>query len=209
MTNHTPDELVDLEIRIFQSGDEGYPVEITLGEQQEFPRGILTADAASWTPGGDPVADGQQLFDMLFADGALRDAWAQARGQSPQRRIRLRIDPAAAKLHAWHDQGAEITYLTFRRSAQDAAADEAVLRRHGFPPGRILIRADGEDYGDVLERAVPDVLIEDDCESIGGAAQTASARLRPDLRDRIKVVCVREFGGIDHLPDELDALKQF
>ncbi len=100
MPNTDGEHLIDLEIRIFQLGDEGYPVEITLGEQQEFPRGILTEDAASWTASGDPVADGQQLFDMLFADGALRDAWAQARGQAPQRRIRLRIDPGAAQLHA-------------------------------------------------------------------------------------------------------------
>ncbi|MCP4540077.1 MAG: CHAT domain-containing protein [Chloroflexi bacterium] len=100
MPNTDGEHLIDLEIRIFQLGDEGYPVEITLDEQQEFPRGMLTDDAASWTSSGDPVADGQQLFDMLFADGALRDAWAEARGQAPQRRIRLRIDPAAAKLHA-------------------------------------------------------------------------------------------------------------
>ena len=100
MSNTDSKHLVDLEIRIFQRGDEGYPVEITLGEQQEFPRGVLTVDIVPWTSSGDPVGDGQKLFDMLFADGALRSAWAQARGQAPQRRIRLRIDPAAAKLHA-------------------------------------------------------------------------------------------------------------
>ena len=34
--------------------------------------------------------------------------------------------------------------------------------------GRALARQAGESYGDVAERGGPDVLIEDDCESIGG-----------------------------------------
>ncbi len=90
---------IDLEIRIFQKREQGYPVEITLGEQQEFPRGHMPADIAEWAPGGDPVADGQKLFDALLADSAVRSAWDQARGQAPGRRVRLRIDQQAAELH--------------------------------------------------------------------------------------------------------------
>ena len=103
MGDHTDDEhLIDLEIRIFPSDGSvaSYPVEITLGGQQEFPRGYLSADILPWTSSGDPVGDGQRLFDALFADNALRSAWAEARGQSPQRRIRLRIDANAPELHA-------------------------------------------------------------------------------------------------------------
>jgi len=101
MMNHTSDEkFADLEIRIFQKQDEGYPVEITLGEQQEFPRGYLDADVSSWAPSGDPAADGAKLLEILLADSSLHEVWAEARGQSPQRRIRLRIDPGAAELHA-------------------------------------------------------------------------------------------------------------
>ncbi|MBN1875600.1 MAG: CHAT domain-containing protein [Anaerolineae bacterium] len=100
MTTATEKPLVDLEIRIFAAQDEGYPVEITLSGQQEFPRGYMPVEVASWTSSGDSIADGQRLYELLFADGKLRDAWAEARGQSPLRRIRLRIDPAAAELHA-------------------------------------------------------------------------------------------------------------
>ena len=51
-----PDEnFNDLEIRIFAARDEGYPVEITLGEQQEFPRGYLVEDVVPWTSSGDLV----------------------------------------------------------------------------------------------------------------------------------------------------------
>ncbi len=89
----------DLEIRIFAAQDEGYAVEITLGGQQEFPRGYLGADIVSWMASGDPLADGQKLLDALLADPNLRSARAAARGQAPQRRLRLRIDPAAAELH--------------------------------------------------------------------------------------------------------------
>jgi hypothetical protein len=100
MTNTVDEQLVDLEIRIFQCREEGYPVEITLGDQQEFPPGILSADIVPWISSGDLADDGKKLFAMLLADSQLRSAWAEARGQAPQRRVRLRIDPAAAKLHA-------------------------------------------------------------------------------------------------------------
>lgn len=101
MGNHTFDaHLADLEIRIFQRRDEGYPVEITLGGQQEFPQGYLAADVLPWVAGGDLTADGQRLLDILLTDPNLRSAWSEARGQAPQRRIRLRIDPTAAELHA-------------------------------------------------------------------------------------------------------------
>ena len=94
------EHFTDLEIRIFSLQDAGYPVELTLEGQQEFPRGYLMEGVLPWTSGGDLADDGQRLFDALFADGVLRDAWAESRGQAPERRIRLRIDPAAAELHA-------------------------------------------------------------------------------------------------------------
>jgi hypothetical protein len=91
--------MADLEIRIFRRNDNGYPVEITLGGQQEFPHGVLDAGIESWSASGDLIKDGQWLFETFLADAALRSAWDTARGQCPQRRIRLRIDPTAAKLH--------------------------------------------------------------------------------------------------------------
>jgi formylglycine-generating enzyme required for sulfatase activity len=97
----TDEQFTDLEIRIFPNDASvaGYPVEITLGGQQEFPRGHLSANILPWVASGDPAADGQRLLEALLADSALRIAWAEARGQAPQRRIRLRIDPKAAELH--------------------------------------------------------------------------------------------------------------
>jgi hypothetical protein len=95
----TKNGFADLEVRIFPRREQGYPVEITLEGEQEFPRGYLAAEAANWTSSGDPVADGQQLLDLLLEDDALRQAWSEVRGQAERRRIRLRIDAQAAELH--------------------------------------------------------------------------------------------------------------
>jgi hypothetical protein len=48
--------------------------------------------------------------------------------------------------------------------------------------------------------------MEDDCESIGGTEQMTITRVRPDIKNRIKSIVVKENGGIDHLPDNLEAL---
>lgn len=90
----------DLEIRILPRREQGYPVEITLDGQQEFPQGYLAADAATWQSSGDITTDGEQLFDLLLHDDVVRQAWSEARGRSTRRRVRLRIDKQAAELHA-------------------------------------------------------------------------------------------------------------
>ena len=65
-----------------------------------------------------------------------------------------------------------------------------------------------KSYGDVAGREAPDVLIEDDCESIG-ASQITYPQIPPDLRARIKSIIIPEFGGLDHLPDNPQALLTF
>jgi hypothetical protein len=103
--NQTPSDLValgacpDLEIRILALQDEGYPVEITFSGEQEFPRGYLKANVMPWVPTTSPTYDGERLFELLFSAEELRAAWAKVCGQSPRRRIRLRIDDSAPELH--------------------------------------------------------------------------------------------------------------
>ena len=119
------------------------------------------------------------------------------------------VGGAAAKLQSWREQGAHIAYLSSHRHPDDVAKDAFVLQENGFPPGHVLARGPGESYGDVAGQQMPDILIEDDCESIDGAAEITYPQIRPDLRARIKSIIVPEFGGIDHLPDSLDALLIF
>lgn len=89
----------DLEIRIFDQEQAGYSIEITLDGERRLAQGHLDADVASLATDGDPIAVGQRLFDKLFADSALRAAWAEVRGQV-RRRVRLWIDVPVPELHA-------------------------------------------------------------------------------------------------------------
>jgi hypothetical protein len=53
-----------------------------------------------------------------------------------------------------------------------------------------------------------DVLIEDDCESIG-PGQITYPLIPSAARAHIKSIIVPEFGGIDHLPDDPQALSRW
>jgi hypothetical protein len=110
------------------------------------------------------------------------------------------VGGAVAKLERWQDAHAQIDYLSSHREPDDVAKDVLVLRTYAFPLGRVLARRPDESYGELVGHELPDVLIEDDCESIG-AGQISYPQIRPDLRVRIKSIIVPEFGGIDHLPD--------
>ena len=119
------------------------------------------------------------------------------------------VDNAVRKLRAWRQQGAEIVYLSSHKSVEDVGNDIAVLRNHAFPEGQIFFRHSGEHYNDVAERVRPDILIEDNCESIGGEKEMTYPHITPELKARIKSIVVKEFGGIDHLPDDLSALMRY
>ena len=74
------------------------------------------------------------------------------------------------------------------------------------PAAELLYRLPGEEYNDVAERIVPDILVEDDCESIGGDIKMTITYVKPEIKSKIKSVVVKEFGGIDHLPDDVSKL---
>ena len=118
------------------------------------------------------------------------------------------VGNAAEKLRRWRGAGARIDYLSSHRNPDDVALDAFVLRTHGFPSGRVLARQPGESYGDVAGRDAPDVLIEDDCESIG-PGQITYPQIPSAVRARIKSIIIPEFAGIDHLPDALRDLLSF
>lgn len=76
-------------------------------------------------------------------------------------------------------------------------------RKFEFPEGKLLFRRVREEYKEVAERLIPDVLIEDDCESICGRQRMTYTHIRTDLQQQIKLITIKEFEGIDHLPDDL------
>ena len=111
-------------------------------------------------------------------------------------------DGAVTKLHSWAAQGARILYLSSHRKPVLVDLDKAVLRDHGFPEGEVLHRGASGTYAQIVEDVMPDVLLEDDCESFGGQKNMAFPHLRPELQARIKSIVVPEFGGLEHLPDD-------
>lgn len=116
------------------------------------------------------------------------------------------IGNAPRKLRRWQAQGAEILYFSSHRNIDDIEKDKTVLYKYEFPHGTIFFRQNGEEYADTAMRVMPDVLIEDDCESIGGEKEMAFPHLPPDIQQRIHSIVVPEFGGIDDLPDDLASL---
>jgi CHAT domain-containing protein len=91
-------DIPSLEIRLLAQQGNAYPVEMTLAETQQVFRGQLAGDIAAWSASGDSRADGQALFDRLFASADLMRGWGVAHGKSKQLRVQLRLD--APELHA-------------------------------------------------------------------------------------------------------------
>jgi hypothetical protein len=118
-------------------------------------------------------------------------------------RTYIPIGNSANKITAWKENGNEIIYLTSRKLESEINAIREVLRKYDFPEGKLLFRRAGEEYKDVAEKLVPDVLIEDDCESIGGRQRMTYTHIKTDLQQQIKLITIKEFEGIDHLPDNL------
>lgn len=129
------------------------------------------------------------------------------------------IGNVAEKLNTWVRQGAKILYLSALTEDKKARGDEIVEReglkvdreildRYEFPKGAIYHRQKGENYAQIAEKLAPDILIEDDCESIGGEKEMTITFIRPEIKQRIKSISIKEFSGIDYLPDKLNELLQ-
>lgn len=119
------------------------------------------------------------------------------------------VGNAVNKVRAWKQQGAEIIYLTSRTLPNEVEDIRDVLKRHKFPEGLFLFRQSGEQYKDVAERIMPDILIEDDYASDGGVADMTYPHLAPEIQRRIKSIVIPEFSGIDALPADTSKLMMF
>ena len=121
----------------------------------------------------------------------------------------ISVGDAVKKLANWKNQGAEILYLTSRRKPNEIEDIKTILEKYGFPDGQFRFRQENEEYKDVAEQIIPDILIEDDCESIGGIDEMTITHVKPEIKVKIKSIPVKEFGGIDHLPDKISALAEY
>ena len=106
----------------------------------------------------------------------------------------------------WQEQGANIIYCTSRRKRQ-ADIIAALLKRYEFSGSFLVSREPKEKYKEIVEMLQPDILIEDDCKSIGGAWQMCITNVRPDIKKKIISIVVPEFAGIDNLPIDWTELQ--
>lgn len=113
------------------------------------------------------------------------------------------IGNASTKIRKWESQGNKIFYLTSRRTPQEISDIRNVLGKFDFPKGNLLHRKENEKYKDIAEQLMPDVIVEDDCESIGGEIEMTYPNISEGARQKIKFISVKEFEGIDHLSDKL------
>lgn len=119
------------------------------------------------------------------------------------------IGKAVLKLQAWKRDGAEIVYLTSRREPAEIEKVRAVLEGYDFPVGEVFFRQAGESYAEAAVRVLPDMIVEDDCESIGGEVEMTTPLIPAGIKEKIKSIVVKEFGGVDHLPDSLADLANY
>lgn len=112
------------------------------------------------------------------------------------------------KLEEWKKQGAEIWYLTSRTEEKEVEDVRQVLIENKFPDvDHLLFRTGSEAYKDVAERLMPDIFIEDDCESIGGELEMTYPHIDPAIKPKIHSIIVKEFAGIDSLPSDVAQLR--
>ncbi len=119
------------------------------------------------------------------------------------------IGRAVRKLRNWENQGGNIIYLSSHQNVSDVKKDKTVLKKYKFPSCRVVFRKNGVKYKDIAEKTMPDIIIEDDCESIGGKKEMTITNVRTAIKNKIKSIVVKEFSGIDNLPDQLDELLSF
>jgi len=141
-----------------------------------------------------------KLFILVFTEGTtiMHSSPKKIKDYSSY----IPVKNAVKKLKTWKEKGCKISYLTSRRLQSEIKQVEEVLKKFNFPKGTLYFSKKGEEYKDTVERLRPDIFIDDDCESIGG--NNIKEVINPKLN--IKIIIVKEFGGIDHLPDKPEKL---
>ncbi|MBY9001598.1 MAG: hypothetical protein KGD64_11815 [Candidatus Heimdallarchaeota archaeon] len=90
------------------------------------------------------------------------------------------IGNAVDKLHIWKKQGVKIIYLSFHRNKIDIQKDNFVLRKFGFPKGKIVYRKKGQEHKELIESIKPDILIEDEN---GNLIKIQNKKIKEDEND--------------------------
>lgn len=108
------------------------------------------------------------------------------------------IGNAVKTINAWYDKGHKIYLCSYvRKTRYDFI--KSVVDFYGMRYTKILCRGKGEKYNEIVEQLKPDILIEDNCESIGGLKKCCIADVKEEIKTGIQSIIVPEFIGIDSI----------
>lgn len=141
---------------------------------------------------------------MIFAEGTILKpkSWLSLYNHNDY----IPIGNAVNIISSWQQQGANIVYCTSRKKKQ-ADKIAVLINKLGFKGTFLVSREKTESYQDIVEKLQPDILIEDDCKSIGGAWQMCITKVKPELKEKIVSIVVPEFIGIDTLDMDIERLR--
>lgn len=108
----------------------------------------------------------------------------------------IAIDNAIEKIKSWQEEGYEIIYLTSQKGKKAMGMAQR-LDELGFTGSMVGYRQSRQDYATLIKEERPDILIEDDCKSIGGSEHMCYSQLDENLKKSLKHIVVEEFKGID------------
>lgn len=108
------------------------------------------------------------------------------------------INNAIETLKKWQEEGYEVIYLTSLKGRR-AMKMAQHLDELGFTGSMVGYRQKNQDYATLIKEELPDILIEDNCSSIGGEENMCYNLLSEKLKKEIKHIVVEEFKGIDNV----------
>lgn len=112
------------------------------------------------------------------------------------------IGNAVEIVNTWQNEGHEIYLCSYIRKERYNFI-KIIIDFYGMKYSEILCRSKGEKYSEIVERIKPDILIEDDCNSIGGQKEWCITNVRTEIKEGIHSIIVPEFKGIDDVNIDL------
>lgn len=106
------------------------------------------------------------------------------------------IGNAVRIVNSLYENGHEIYLCSYVRKARYNFI-KAVVDFYGMNYTDILCRKKSETYSEIVEQFKPDIIIEDDCKSIGGLKKCCITHVKKELKQNIQSIIVPEFAGID------------
>ena len=106
------------------------------------------------------------------------------------------INNAIETLKKWQEEGYEVIYLTSLKGRR-AMKMAQHLDELGFTGSMVGYRQKNQDYATLIKEELPDILIEDNCLSVGGEQNMCYNLLSDELKKEIEHIVVEEFKGID------------